>query len=328
MNASVRRFVLTDGERIPLVIEASNDVGDLMGYVVQNRMEIETLLLEHGALLFRGFSVDTTAKFDNLISRISNQRLPYLYRSTPRSAVGNNIFTATEYPATEEIPLHNENAYQREWPKYVLFCCLEAASSGGETPLADMRKVTFSIGEALTEKFLIRKVKYIRTYRQSFDLPWQTVFQTQDRDAVAKYCDRHDIRYEWLDLETLRTYQICQGVVRHPVTRDLLFFNQAHLFHVSSIGSGNARTLIKIFGEDRVPRQARFGDDSSISDEELVRIRNAFQQHAVKFTWRRGDILFLDNMQAAHGRRSYKGKRVLLAALLDVVSNEQCDKGI
>ena len=321
MSCDVRRYLLRDGERLPLVIESSVISADLAGYVLQNRLELETLLLEHGALLFRGFPLATGAELDNLIAGISERRLPYLYRSTPRTAVGRNIFTATEYPATEEIPLHNENAYQREWPLHVLFCCLQAASSGGETPLADMRKVTASIGESLTEKFSFRKVKYVRTYRPNFDLSWQTVFQTNEPLDVDRYCDQHDIKHEWLDPDTLQTSQVCHGVARHPVTQEQFFFNQAHLFHISSVGATHARTLIDLFGHDRVPRQAFYGDDSTISDQELAQVRNGFQQHAVAFPWRRGDVLFLDNMQVAHGRRPYKGPRTLLAALLNAVSN-------
>jgi alpha-ketoglutarate-dependent taurine dioxygenase len=320
MSGIVQRCVLSHAGRLPLMLDGTRASIRLVEYVREHRQALQDVLLEHGAVLLRGFGVATAEDFDGVVEAISSQRLSYTYRSTPRTADGRNLFTATEYPATEEIPLHNENAYQRKWPKYVVFCCLQAPRSGGETPLADLREVTSSIPPALFRKFACLRVKYLRTYRPSLDLSWQTVFQTQDRTAVAQYCAEHDIDYEWLDTETLRTTQVCQGVALHPALGEVLFFNQAHLFHVSSVGQENAETLLRLFGADGLPRHARYGNDSEIGASELQQVRSAYAQHAVTFSWQSGDVLLIDNMQVAHGRRPYTGSRRILAALLEVFS--------
>src|SRR5262249_5698532 len=151
--------------------------------------------------------------FERVGEALSPQKLDYTYRSTPRSSVGKGVFTTTEYPPDQEIALHCENAYQREWPRRVAFGCLVASATGGETPLADMRRVHTALGDELVDRFETRRVRYVRHYRPHIDIAWEVVFQTSDRAEVAAYCDAHGIEHEWLDATTLRTAQTNQGTI-------------------------------------------------------------------------------------------------------------------
>jgi hypothetical protein len=240
-----------------------------------------------------------------------------VYGSTPRQSVGDRIFTASEFPPSHEIPLHNENAYQRVWPLKVAFCCLQAAASGGETPIADMRGVQANIGEPLIDLFERRGVTYIRHYRPSVDVPWQQVFRTEDREELAGFCLSQGIGHEWLGQDLLRTTQVCQGAAYHPLSRERVFFNQAHLFHASSLGPEMLSAMCQLFGPERLPRRALFGDGTEIPLDHVQRIRAAFRDAAFAFTWQNADVLLLDNMRFAHGRRSFTGTRRLIAALTD-----------
>ncbi len=303
--------------RAPLMLQPESSARrDLAQLGMSAATALSESLLEHGALLFRGFAVQDVPSFKTFLDVISSQRADYVYRSTPRTAVGDRIFTATEYPPTQEIPLHNENAYQRSWPLKVAFCCLVAARQGGATPLADMREVTCSIGARVLDRFESLGVKYVRHYRPYVDLSWQTVFQTDDRAQVARYCAENGLEHQWLDADTLRTSQVSQGVAIHPVTEERLFFNQAHLFHVSSLGAESAELLRRTYGGG-LPRHACYGNGKEIPDADLEVVRAAFRQHAVAFPWQPGDVLLLDNMQVAHGRQPFVGERRIVAALLD-----------
>jgi alpha-ketoglutarate-dependent taurine dioxygenase len=70
-------------------------------------------------------------------------------------------------------------------------------------------------------------------------------------------------------------------------------------------------------GADRLPRHARYGDNSEIPDNDIARIQEAFRRSATTFPWHSGDVLWMDNLQIAHGRRPFKGERKVLAALMD-----------
>lgn len=316
MNGAKTKVMYTD-KRSPLIVEPTSPTRDIAEFVAENSAPIAERLLEHGAVLFRDFPVREIGDFDRFISAISQQRIDYIYRSTPRTSLGNRIFTATEYPPALEIPLHNENAYQTDWPLKLALCCLKPAESGGETPISEMRRVNCAIGAALLDKFEERRVKYVRHYRPYVDISWQEVFRTEDRSVVAEFCALHDISHEWLDVSTLRTSQICQGTALHPVTNERVFFNQAHLFHISNLGDAAAKSMLDVFGPDKLPRQTFFGDGTEIPAEDLAKVRAAFAGAAITFPWKAGDILLLDNMQFAHGRRPFKGARRVLAALME-----------
>lgn len=146
-------------------------------------------------------------------------------------------------------------------------------------------------------------------------LPGKTLSRRMSGRALS--VSAQDIEFEWIDEQTLKTAHVSQGVARHAGTGERVFFNQAHLFHVSSLPRTTASTLLQLFGEDGLPRHAAYGDGEKIALEELDRIRNAFKANAVDFPWQLGDILLLDNMQIARGRRPFKGERKLLAALLE-----------
>jgi alpha-ketoglutarate-dependent taurine dioxygenase len=306
--------------RAPLLIRPASQSFRHVDSIRRHGHDVRGLLLEHGALLFRGFAIADVAGFDAFVDALEMPRLDYVYRSTPRTSVGSKVFTATEYPPALEIPLHNENAYQREWPLKLALCCLTPAASGGETPIADLERITASIGSRLMDVFERRGVQYIRHYRPFMDVPWQTVFQTEDKAQVAHYCAAHGIDHEWVDSKTLRTSQICQGVARHPQTKMRYFFNQAHLFHVSSLGPA-AAPLVKLYG-DRLPRQACYGDGGEIPLEDLELVREAFRREALTFAWQPDDVMLLDNMQFAHGRKPFSGARKVVVALLDSHSDD------
>ena len=130
---------------------------DLVGWARDNRAYVERALIENGGLLFRGFGVTSAARFEEFARSFADPLLNYTYRSTPRSNVSANVFTSTEYPEDQRIPLHNEMSYTSNWPLKIWFCCLKAAereerprspTAGRSTPASTARSATDSPGSA------------------------------------------------------------------------------------------------------------------------------------------------------------------------------------
>jgi hypothetical protein len=287
---------------------------DLASWLQKERQSVEAKLENHGAALLRGLTDVTENRFQDVVSFYCGGGIEYLYRSTPRTDIGKNIYTATEYPAGLSIPFHSENAFQREWPLLLLFYCMLPANEGGQTPLSDIVKATRRIDRAVQRRFLEKKVMYIRNYNQEVDLPWQTVFQTQSKAEVEAFCRKRAIDFEWTR-SGLRTQQVCQALARHPRTQELVWFNQAHLFHPSSLDRTTREIMSEMFREEDLPRNATFGDGSPLDESELDHIRQAYDAEALEFEWRQGDILLVDNMWMAHGRKPFKGSRRVLVAM-------------
>ena len=247
----------------------------------------------------------------------------YTYRSTPRSHVSGHIYTSTEYPADQSIPLHNEMAYSRRWPMKIWFFCTKSAEQGGETPIADSRVVFNRINLKIRERFQRKKVMYVRTYGHGLDLPWQNVFQTESKSKVEDYCRSVGIEVEWKEDNCLKTRHVCQAVAVHPKTGEMVWFNQAHLFHVSSLKPEIRESLLSMFNEENLPRNVYYADGSPIEASALDEIREIYQQEAVIFPWRQGDILMLDNMLTAHGRAPFAGPRRIVVGMAEPFSSQE-----
>lgn len=293
---------------------------ELARWLRAHRAFVEENLYAHGAMLFRGFDVVMPEGFREIAGAAADL-IEYVYRSTPRSNVTEQVYTSTEYPADQFIPPHCEEAYQRDWPMKLIFGCQIAAESGGCTPLVDVVRVTARIDAAVREEFARRGVMYVRNYGGGADLPWQTVFQTSDRAEVERFCAANHIEVEWLASDTLRTRQVCQGMATHPVTKDRVWFNQAQLFHVSALAPELREALLTLFDAESLPRNAYFGDGAEIGEDVLAHVRDAFEAATIAFPWQQGDVLILDNMLVAHAREPYRGPRRILTAMGDRYSD-------
>jgi alpha-ketoglutarate-dependent taurine dioxygenase len=315
IDSLVKTAFLRPDEQAPLVVEATIEGVNPASWIRGNRQRLEAELREHGGLLFRNFELQGASGFAEFIKAFGEDLLDYSYQSTPRSAVSGRIYTSTEYPASQTIPLHNEMAYAHTWPMKIWFYCLTAAGQGGETPIADSRRVFARIDPHIRERFIEKKVMYVRNYGEGLDLSWTTVFQTTARSEVEAYCHQAGIEFEWLDGDRLRTRQVCQAATMHPGTGEWVWFNQAHLFHLSNLEPAVRAALSSTYQEEDFPRHAYYGDGSPIESEVLEQIREAYEQEMIVFPWQEGDVLMLDNMLMAHGRKPFAGTRAVLVGM-------------
>lgn len=274
-------------------------------------------LATDGAVLLRGFAVSDPIAFEDIVRVFDDELLDYRYGSSPRTRARNNVFTSTEFPSSEVIPLHNEMSYTTEWPRKIWFYSEVCAATDGETPLADSHRVFNAIPAAVRERFMALGVRYVRNYTGTFDLSWQQTFQTQSREEVERYCDRRGITVEWLAEDHLRTTETCQAAWRHPADGRWLWLNQAHLFHISNLKPELRALMEEAYAPDELPRHAMFGDGTPIPDEDLDAVRRAYDAHTLSFRWQRGDVLMVDNLAMAHGRNRFTGARRVLVAMAD-----------
>lgn len=299
---------------LPWVIEPAIAQLNLVAWAQNHASLITTHLRQTGGILFRNFQVGDVSQFEQFLQELAGPLLTYSYRSTPRTQVGGNIYTSTEYPADQSIPLHNEMAYARDWPLKIAFFCVQPAAQGGMTPIADSRRVFQRLDRQIRDRFAAKQVMYVRNYGSELDLSWQTVFQTNSKSEVEAYCRQAEITWEWQSGDRLTTRQVCQAVATHPHTGEQVWFNQAHLFHVSSLPPDVQDTLRQA---GTLPRHAYYGDGSEIEPTSLDAIRAAYEQEMVIFSWQGGDVLLLDNMLATHGRTPFKGDRKVLVGMAE-----------
>lgn len=307
------------GSVLPTLITPSQTGESLLDALPRLRSVIEAQVTTVGGVLLRGFDVPSVESFREFAAGFGHPLLSYEFGSTPRTAVGGGVYTTTEYPAHQSIPLHNEQAYTRMWPMKAWFHCVAPATEGGETPIADSRAIYRRMPVSIRDRFA-PGILYVRNYGD-FDVPWQKVFNTERRDEVEAFCRKAAIRWEWKPDGDLRTTQLCQAIETHPVTGEVVWFNQAHLFHISNLQLEVRESLEELLGIENVPRNTYFADGSPIPDVMLDEVRAVLDAETVSFLWEKGDVTMLDNMLIAHARSPFKGPRKVVVAMAEPHSN-------
>ena len=317
----VKTDYLRPDETLPLVVQPEMDDIDLADWAGSNRGFIETNLLIHGALLFRGFDVPSASEFEKVASAICPELFGD-YGDLPRERAGGKVYGSTPYPADQPILFHNESSHMHRWPMKIWFFCLKAAEHGGETPIIDCRKVYQLMDRKIRELFEEKQIMYVRNYTDGLDVSWQTFFHTTDKSVVEDVCREASIDFEWKDGGGLRTRQVCPAVVKHPQTGELVFFNQIQLHHVSCLEPAVRESLLSMMREEDLPRNVYYADGSPIEDAVVDEIRQLCQKTAVSFLWRVGDILMLNNMLTAHSRNPFTGPRKIVVAMGEMINKE------
>jgi alpha-ketoglutarate-dependent taurine dioxygenase len=304
-----------EGEGPLLQVEARVEGLSLADWAAGRQALVDGWVVEHGGVLLRGFRVEQPAEFQAAIEALCGGALDYTERSSPRSQVEGKIYTSTDHPASQSIYLHNEQSYNLRFPRNIAFYCHLAAETGGATPVADCRQVYRKLDPAIRRRFEEEGYLYVRNFHPNFGLSWREAFQTEDTTAVESYCAGNEIECEWLADGHLRTSQRRRAVARHPVCGEATWFNHLTFFHVSTLEPAVRDFMLAAFGEGDLPNNTFHRDGSPIAAEALDELRRLYAEQTASFPWRRGDVMLLDNMLTAHGRKPYSGPRKVLTAM-------------
>lgn len=309
------------GTELPLLLRASAENVNLLDWATSNRQFIEAQLLKYGAILFRDFKVAGIAQFEQIIRALSSELIEYGERSSPRTRIGNGVYTSTDHPADQPILLHNEQSYTFNWPMKICFYCVQPAEQQGRTPIADTRKILQRLDPSVVEKFRRKGVLYVRNYGHGLGLSWREAFQTGDKFMVKQHCRSAFMEFEWREGDCLRTRQVRPAIRQHPQTHESVWFNHAAFFHLSSLESAARNAMLAVVDEQDVPFNTFYGDGFPIEPSVLEEIREAYRQETVSFPWHEHDILVLDNMLTSHGREPFSGSRKIAVAMADAFTS-------
>lgn len=310
---------LNAGGQTPLVFTPLVEGVDLAEWAMATAPSLAARLLEHGALLFRGFSLEMPQAFERFARAVCHE----LYSENgehPRETVSGQVYTPVFYPPDQQLLWHNENSFNESWPTKILFGCVKPAARGGETPIVDSRKVYELIDPRIRDRFEKYGVMYQRNYSAGIGLNWQTVFQTDNKADVERYCRANGFAFEWKIDGGFRTRCIRTASLRHPQTGEMSWFNQAQHWHISCLNAEVRHSVETMFKEEELPRNCYYGDGSPIEDSVMNEILGVYRSLEVCFPWQAGDIILLDNILTAHARNSFAGERRMLVAMGDMSS--------
>lgn len=237
-------------------------------------------------------------------------------------------------------------------PKQLYFGCLQPSkSTGGETALADFRKVFRDVPLELRQKLLDKGIRYTRSHKRvgtrfTFDvadmLGWPQLFGTDDKAQVEAMCKAEGITVEWDKDDTFVNVTQSQAFQLHPITHEHVWFNHIQVFHWTTFAAelwyAFQRTrewklllhclLVGIFSivkygilGHKMSLHCEFGDGEPIRSGEMSAIRSAIHNNMVFNRWQKGDICMIDNFSTSHGRQpTYDTGRKIAVAWADPLS--------
>lgn len=299
--------------------------------ISQNKPQIESWLLKHGALLFRNTPVATANQFSDVIESLNlGQFVNYIGGDSPRDKVEKKVYTSTEAPPSFKILLHQELSFIKNYPKHIYFFCEVAPQDRGETIIADARRVYEAIDPQVKKIFSEKGLTYISHYyhrskimewlnsMQRSHKSWREVFETDSKDEVEQKCLANEFDWRWLKRDWLEIKQHRPALIQHPETKETVWFNQAHLYDFNPRHIGWMRYLgAKLFysRKSTLLHDVTFANGERIPRKYFYHILDVLQENTVAFPWKKGDVMVLDNILAMHGRAPFTGKRRILTGL-------------
>lgn len=290
-------------------------VDELTAYLADTA-RIDDLLATEKALVCRGFQIPRE-RLESVMDLVLAHRLAYVHGNSPRTKVGDNVYTSTEYPSTFTISMHNELSYAASWPRRLMFYCDVAPATGGATPVVDGETWLAALDDEVREAFA-GGLRYTQNLHGGRGLgkSWIDTFETADRDAVEEHLTAAGAEWSWLRGGTLRVSQRRQSTLRLESGAEV-WFNQADQWHPASLGDETAAALAKLLPQEELPQFVTFADGTPIPAEYVLQVRDRGLACAVDVDWHRGDVLLIDNVLVGHGRRPFTGDRRVLVAMTD-----------
>ncbi|NCP64468.1 MAG: SyrP protein [Paraglaciecola sp.] len=312
-NNSVFPSVIVNNESVKTLAECRD-------WIAEHREELESTLRESGAILFRGFPMNSAETFDEFSSAFGYPN--FTYQESLSNAVRINftkrVFTANEAPKEVEIFLHHEMAQTPISPTKLFFFCKTAAEQGGATPLcrSDMLYAEFARQQPeWAEQFANKGLKYTTQMPAENDInsgqgrSWKSTLNVENTAQAETKLTELGYTWTWLDDGSLRATTPILPAVIDIGQGQKVFYNQ----------------LIAAFmgwkGVRENPAKAiTFGDGSHIPIGALELMVKLSEDYTFDVPWQDGDMALVDNYIAMHGRRPYSGERkrqVLVALAID-----------
>lgn len=283
---------------------------DAMGPAALSR-----LLAEEKAILFRDFDI-TSQTLEDVLDRILPNRFGQELRPVTRERHTNDVWTVSGEQPHIAVRPYNRMSCTHAWPARIALFCHTAPTSGGATMVVDGARWLASLSLDLRERFSpgVRYVRYLHD-GSGLGMGWRDAFATTRREEVEVFLDGTGTEWCWTADGGLLVSRTCPAVITHPVTGTDVWFNEVHRWHPAGCGPGDV--LSRVLAPDRLPWNVTFADGSPISEEEVNRICESGAVASTDIPWNRGDLLLLDNVALAHGRRPFTGTRRVHVATSD-----------
>lgn len=339
-----------NAQQLPLIIEPNGNgksKPELLQWLHANRNSIDKKFVQHGAILLRGFEIETPKDFEDVAVAVDPKLENAYYGTSPRNQVPGTkyVFTASELPGHYPIAQHCEMTYVKNPPINIFFYCHVEPDYGGESPICNFRKVYAELNPKIRDEFDKKGIITVRNYsglenKSRFNLfelkKWNEIFNTTDKAEVEKQCREQEMEFDWINGDNLRIQHKTPATIEHPGTKEKVWFNHLQVFHPHGADTEyehihahqhRAKTFFwKYLLKIMVPLKSLttkpieqsmnvlFGDGSPVPNSYVEHVQEIIWKNMVIIPWRKNDVFAIDNFSTSHGRLPYEGKRQILVS--------------
>ncbi len=308
------------GETFPAIISNPGSLTtpeQCCDWISANKSELELILAQAGALLFRGFPINSAETFDQFSAAFGYDN--FTYQESLSNAVRINfterVFTANEAPKDVEIYLHHEMAQTPIYPSKLFFFCQSSADQGGATPLCRsdwLYEELLQQAPGLAAAFKEKGLKYRTVMPAANDAQsgqgrsWKSTLSVDSVEAAESKLQELGYSWNWLEDGSLEAITPKLPAVMQLDSGKEVFFNQLIAAYMGWKGV-----------RENPSSAITFGDGSEITSADLELVNELSGKFTFDLPWQDGDVAIVDNYMAMHGRRPYSGerKRQVLVAL-------------
>jgi alpha-ketoglutarate-dependent taurine dioxygenase len=212
------------------------------------------------------------------------------------------VMTATGKTQEFPVPLHGELYYFAVKPRLLWFMCeTPPPDGGGETTICDGADLLEAL-PAPTREFLTDRA--IVFHRRLAGDEWRQSFMTDDIDEVRRICAANatEVAYDPSD-DVVRTAYRCSAVIEAPDGRPAFVTSLLPIYYAEVIQrAGKAAEVLKGSSDRTPPMTVRTDDGQEIPAEVIGDLMATGAELETAVTWRRGDIVVVDNARVLHGR--------------------------
>ena len=134
---------------------------------------------------------------------------------------------------------------------------------------------------------------------------WASTLSAANAEEAETKLERLNYQWQWQADESLSVITPILPAVKTLQDGRKVFFNQ---LIAAFRGWQDAR--------NNSEKSICYGDDSSISNDDMAVVIRLADQLTFDISWQTGDVVLLDNFITMHGRRPFEGQRSVLASLV------------
>lgn len=299
----------------------------------RTELDVQALIKLEGGVLLRGFGLRTKEDFAKVCEAIGYRFCPlrgsrvtaiykdkvndYMWKidteGAAPSAATRLLGVSWEDKFIMNRSFHSEHYYTEPVPRVLMFACEEPAPCGGRTLVSDTRKAFRRVPPEC--RYRLEELVYVVQHRLDLRSREADRFIGETEDAyegdgeeLGAYTDAE------LDARAGKLRAVCAekryaepehlgGHVYKIVTKPR---NSEHPTNVTGFVHFNLLGAVNVRGEE-------------VSSLDFTAATIAHWFSSTFFTWRRGDIMFFDNLKCGHAGTSLRGHRVLYAGMFQDV---------